>query len=552
MPVDKPYAFTFWESETPKPAYISLCAETHIRNLSAKFQLIQLNFESCLEWAPNRDELFRYCEPASEGQSTDLAGRKLALFCDLLRVQLLHKHGGFWVDADTLVFPQFSALADMVDGYQLIASEAEGGRIANTVMGCMPGSKFMKEFAGRIDIVLKEKEKTAEREAGWGEYGHWITRELLLSSGDQDIFILPFGMIIPFDNQTKNTIFGPASEFANLIPATSLGVSFFNNSISVENRSKSSQELLSEDTVFSRAYRIAMGQATKTEGWKPLPLSANQFEPYNRLVQSRDVTRALEKKSRNMIVLKEKLKQRNTKITQLREVARKLAVSDVSEPLAKVHREKVFGTIFNEGLWEMGGSRSGCGSSKRQTEALRLELPKLLRKHNVRTLLDLPCGDFNWMQHVDLAGIHYIGGDIVPDIIAENAKYEREDRTFQVIDIVNDDLPKADFLLCRDCYSHLPNAQVIQSLDNLAEGKCAYLLVTNYPETGTNEDIVVGDFRRINFEKAPFFLPTPQDILVEQHPNPKHADKALALWHRSDLQLAKQQRSVFARKRVDE
>ena len=28
-------------------------------------------------------------------------------------------------------------------------------------------------------------------------------------------------------------------------------------------------------------------------------------------------------------------------------------------------------------------------------------------------MLDVPCGDFRWMAHVDLSGIIYIGGDII-------------------------------------------------------------------------------------------------------------------------------------------
>jgi hypothetical protein len=42
----------------------------------------------------------------------------------------------------------------------------------------------------------------------------------------------------------------------------------------------------------------------------------------------------------------------------------------------------------------------------------------LLRQFEIHSLLDLPCGDFNWMQHVDLQGIKYTGGDIVEALVA--------------------------------------------------------------------------------------------------------------------------------------
>jgi hypothetical protein len=36
-------------------------------------------------------------------------------------------------------------------------------------------------------------------------------------------------------------------------------------------------------------------------------------------------------------------------------------------------------------------------------------------------LLDIPCGDFNWMKLLNL-GVDYIGADIVGELIAENRR----------------------------------------------------------------------------------------------------------------------------------
>jgi len=43
-----------------------------------------------------------------------------------------------------------------------------------------------------------------------------------------------------------------------------------------------------------------------------------------------------------------------------------------------------------------------------------------LQSLQIKTLLDAPCGDGNWINKVDLSGITYIGADIVPEIIETN------------------------------------------------------------------------------------------------------------------------------------
>jgi len=77
--------------------------------------------------------------------------------------------------------------------------------------------------------------------------------------------------------------------------------------------------------------------------------------------------------------------------------------------------EKVFFEIYQRNAWASRESASGTGSELKRTHHLRRELAALLRELNVCSLLDLPCGDFNWMQHVNLGEIQYIGADIVSD-----------------------------------------------------------------------------------------------------------------------------------------
>ena len=67
---------------------------------------------------------------------------------------------------------------------------------------------------------------------------------------------------------------------------------------------------------------------------------------------------------------------------------------------------------------------------------IRRELPALLRDVGAESLLDAPCGDFNWMRYTELGSVKYIGADVVPSLITRNEeRYGRDDRKFMVLDI---------------------------------------------------------------------------------------------------------------------
>lgn len=64
---------------------------------------------------------------------------------------------------------------------------------------------------------------------------------------------------------------------------------------------------------------------------------------------------------------------------------------------------------------------SGSGSEITQTESFIKDLEKLLNDLEIRSLLDIPCGDLNWMQKVNLSNIDYCGADIVEELIKSNS-----------------------------------------------------------------------------------------------------------------------------------
>lgn len=190
--------------------------------------------------------------------------------------------------------------------------------------------------------------------------------------------------------------------------------------------------------------------------------------------------------------------------------------------------EQVFGEIYRRNIWGYKETASGGGSTLHNTQRVRESLPGLIRDLGIRTLLDLPCGDLHWLSKLELPVEHYIGGDIVAELIERTREqHGRPDRSFVQIDICKDPLPKADLLLCRDCFIHLSEDMIFRAIDNILRSEIKYLLATTFPD-GRNRAIRTGDFFPIDLSGPPYNFPTPIRVL-EDHV-PPFDRRQLGLW----------------------
>ena len=195
----------------------------------------------------------------------------------------------------------------------------------------------------------------------------------------------------------------------------------------------------------------------------------------------------------------------------------------------------VFGTIYNNRSWGEGESISGPGSSLHETRYLRHELPILLEEYKIKSILDLPCGDFNWMKEIDLSNYDYIGADIVPELIDFN-KLRFPEVNFMVMNLLEDDLPKVDLIICRDCLFHFPFNKIKEALANFKKSGSKYLLTTSHAwRTFPAKDIEFGDFRKINLQREPINLVRPVDFIIEANGEHMQQDRCMMLWRCEDL-----------------
>jgi hypothetical protein len=204
--------------------------------------------------------------------------------------------------------------------------------------------------------------------------------------------------------------------------------------------------------------------------------------------------------------------------------------------------KEIFTNIYDN--WEWGKdeeSRSGPGSSLKESSETIRNLPLIFQKYNISTVLDLSCGDFNWMKNVDLSKVKYLGTDIVDDLIKNNIiNYKKDNIDFKVMNFIEDDIPKVDLLISRDTLFHFSNDDIFKSITNIKKSESKYLLTTSYAnkllaKRPTNIDIETGGWKFLNLELNPFNFPQPIERFFDFKNEKIHQDRSMALWKISDL-----------------
>lgn len=171
--------YTFWEPRENMPYYVQLCMETWKKNLP-NTEIVLLDYKNIGEYI-NIDEFDKNL----------FSGRfRLALIADAIRVALLAKHGGVWMDADTII------LNSDVEKYFLTDKKQRTVFFGNHIafINAPPASELMNSW---FEFV-KEKLRTLTPET---EIGTFFFGNSFLASCEQEyadkILKLKRGFIMP-------------------------------------------------------------------------------------------------------------------------------------------------------------------------------------------------------------------------------------------------------------------------------------------------------------------------------------------------------------------
>lgn len=201
--------------------------------------------------------------------------------------------------------------------------------------------------------------------------------------------------------------------------------------------------------------------------------------------------------------------------------------------------EETFTQIFKQNTWGSDQSISGQGSTLQLSESAINFMNEIIQELSITSILDLPCGDFHWMQEVNLSTIEYTGADIVLQLIDENQQnYGSDSIRFRQLDLIQDELPSTDLIIVRDCFVHFSFDDIHKALQGIKRSGIKYLVTTTFPGQTLNYDIVTGDWRPINLQRSPFNFPSPTRIQEENYSQEFKRDfrqKSLAIWEIDEI-----------------
>lgn len=200
--------------------------------------------------------------------------------------------------------------------------------------------------------------------------------------------------------------------------------------------------------------------------------------------------------------------------------------------------EEVFTRIYKQAVneWFSQETVSGVGSELRVTCRMRQELSRLIKRFGITSIADAPCGDLNWMKHVNIGTCRYIGIDIVQELIENNKRIFGSSREFRHLNLVENVIDQVDLIICRDMLAHLTYEQIFTVLKNFKKSGSKYILMTTSVITHKNDDIQgAGGWRVLNLELPPFNLPRPLALIEEDVPFELERGKHLGLWFLDDI-----------------
>ena len=162
------------------------------------------------------------------------------------------------------------------------------------------------------------------------------------------------------------------------------------------------------------------------------------------------------------------------------------AALDVADAFSEIYRTKLWGAPEGHDFFSGGGS--GLPFATQYVD----EVVRFIADHQIRTFVDLGCGDFQVGRLVCAASdVHYIGVDIVPDLIAYNQSHFGGPQVqFRCANLIEDQLPDGEFCVIRQVLQHLSNAQIQRVL-----AKC-----TKYPYLWVTEGLYLGRGSRPNLD----------------------------------------------------
>jgi len=168
--------------------------------------------------------------------------------------------------------------------------------------------------------------------------------------------------------------------------------------------------------------------------------------------------------------------------------------------------KSVFENIYKTCGW---GNGSGPGSTIEYNVDYVGVLKRLFDDLEIKSVVDIGCGDWQFSRHIDFNQINYTGIDVVEQLIQTNTQlFSKPNIHFVCLDIIQnpESVPESDLIILKDVVQHWPTKTIIKILTTV-KSKAKYILLVNCcHQNDPLDDINLGEYRPLSHTMYPLQL----------------------------------------------
>ena len=242
--------WSYWEDAPgrgPRAPYLDLCLETIARHAN-ELELRVLGRDDAARWLPDIDLDRWHGLPAPNYRS------------DYARSRLLERHGGIWIDVDTIALGPLRHLLDELDDTGMVCWGQELGRFFGGLCAAAAGAEFVSAWAAEQDRVLT---KCADWSTlGYAALAQDITWHLARRHPWKSI---PIASVSPVPWYQWRRFFSRFESPRHVLAATPTTVVLWNAVMAPRLAGRTRQDILAGSTLLDRLLRLGLGTSTPDE-----------------------------------------------------------------------------------------------------------------------------------------------------------------------------------------------------------------------------------------------------------------------------------------------
>lgn len=144
--------FTFWEPKEAMPGYVKLCLETW-RSCLPEHEVVVLDYRSLGDYLTAREQA-----------AVLWKGMTFAMQSDCIRCAVLKRHGGIWLDADTVLTRPLDARFRQAD-VTMVARRMNGALVnyGAFIQATRPEAKFLCDWHTELTVRVDRARRLRDR-----------------------------------------------------------------------------------------------------------------------------------------------------------------------------------------------------------------------------------------------------------------------------------------------------------------------------------------------------------------------------------------------------